>query len=754
MVVLAFILLQWSVGGASAAGWTQRETVAIEAGKDVLSPWSKAWKARDGGAFAALFGPSAYAPDWAAARSLRRDRDGIKEYRWVSVAPAKRGAADLAEQASRYLKSFAAVEAVDLTVLDADLLKGGPDAAVRVSFDLRGRTSDGGLRTDRGVLNLELARGASGWKLRRVEPEALETLASREPAFSDATKASGLAAVPVAARREAIRRGGYALAVGDYDGDGRPDAYVGGSGPGQLFHNEGGGKYRDVTEEAGLGRDTLVKSALFADMDNTGRVSLVLQRFVTDGSPELVFYRNDGGGKFSKAPATVASRNKHDRPMSMAAADFNGDGLLDLYVGYPGTRDFTDPELNTEAGLAHQAVYMNKGGWRFEEAADPKKPALYSEMVRPHSAMGMDVDGDGRPDILVVDDRGDASRFYLNQGGGNFSAEQERSGLQNRAWGMMAAAGDFADAGRDGVYFSNIDFSAGRRIMSFVAAQGPDAAKDLPGYEGLKPVLAGNRLYRPSNATRSSFEEVTAKAGVAWAGEAPAGAVWFDYNNDGLLDLYVANGLWSDDPDSDFASEFVRRKLAEPANAKSSDVNAVMKELQKTRQSFGGYQRNRLFRNNGDGTFTEVGYVTGSDRIEDGYVAAVADIEGKGAYDLILRNADPPSLARPYAPVTVLKNRGLSGNKSLSVYLKGDAGGSAAFGARVTVEIAGRRQSREIRAVQGCVQDEQAAFFGLGAADRADALEVRWPSGTIDRFKNVKAGRILVREGQNRLTAN
>jgi hypothetical protein len=209
-------------------------------------------------------------------------------------------------------------------------------------FDLRGRQKDGSLRTDRGVLRAGLARSGSSWRIRKLERESMESLSAREPVFSDASREAGLADFPIHARREAIRRGGYALAVGDYDGDGLPDLYVGGAGPGRLYHNEGKGRFRDVTREAGLGKDTLVKAALFADMENSVRVSLVLQRFVSDAKEELVFYRTAGRAKFPNLPAVVQRKSPHDRPMSMAAADFNGDGLLDLYVGYPGIRDFTD----------------------------------------------------------------------------------------------------------------------------------------------------------------------------------------------------------------------------------------------------------------------------------------------------------------------------------------------------------------------------------------------------------------------------
>lgn len=747
IAIAAVVLQSVFAAAAGATDWTQRERAATQAEKAVLSPWTKAWKAKDAKAFAALAAPTAEVSSWAAPRVLSRDTGGVKEFRWETAAPKPLASEALIKETAAYLAGFTAVEDVAFTVVDARPAASGAGTRLSVAFDLRGRAKDGALRTDRGLLAVDLSETG---KITRIEPSSMETLTAAEPAFKEITREAGFASVPVVARQEALRRGGYALAIGDYDGDGKPDVYVGGSAAGKLFHNEGGGKFTDVTRESGLGEVTMVKAALFADMDNTGRTGLVLQRFVLDAEQELAFYRNVGGGKFVKADAVVTRKKKHDRPMSMTAADFNFDGLLDLYVGYPGTRDFTDSGLDTEPGVAHQAIYLNKGGWRFEEQADARKPEIYSEVVRPHSALGMSVDG--RPGLVVIDDRGDASRFYQNLGDGRFADVHQKSGLINKGWGMMAVAGDFDREGREGVYFSNIDFTAGHRAVKFVDEQGPDAAKALPGYERAKTIFSGNRLYK-AGETEGTFAEVTAKSGTGWAGEAPAGAVWFDYNNDGMADLYVPNGLWSADPNRDVTSDFVASVLKGEAQDKPEVVNAVMKSIQESGASFAGYQRNRLFRNNGDGTFTEVGYVTGADRLEDGYVAAVADLTGDGTLDLVLRNADPPSLAWSYAPVTVLKNRGLGRNKLLSVHLKGSDGGSSAFGARVTIEVAGRRQTQEIRSVKGCVQDEQAAFFGVGEAKSVDTLEVLWPSGVKDRFKDVKPGAITVREGQNRLSS-
>jgi hypothetical protein len=368
--------------------------------------------------------------------------------------------------------------------------------------------------------------------------------------------------------------------------------------------------------------------------------------------------------------------------------------------------------------------------------------------------LGIDLNLDGRQDLLVVDDRGRPSPFFMNLGDGRFIESQTKAGLLSQGWGMTAAAGDFSGIGRNGLYFTNIDLTAGHRIQRFIERAGETAT--APGYARLKAVMQGNKLFRPAPIGQREFAFVddTEKAGVAYAGEAPAGAQWLDYNNDGRLDLYVANGLWTA-AGADYAAEFARSFVGQAAEPQAgSDANQVMRMLQKTGRAFAGAQRNRLFRNNGDGTFTEVGYVTGADRAEDGYAVAVADLDRKGRLDIVLRNADPSSLAAKAPAVTLLRN--VSGNawKSLTVALEGARGPASAIGARIIARTGKTVQVREITAVEGAVQSEPVAFFGLGAAAKVDSLEVRWPSGLIDSYQGVASGRLTAHEGETKIASS
>jgi hypothetical protein len=158
--------------------------------------------------------------------------------------------------------------------------------------------------------------------------------------------------------------------------------------------------------------------------------------------------------------------------------------------------------------------------------------------------------------------------------------------------------------------------------------------------------------------------------------------------------------------------------------------------------SLNGNERDCLFRNNGDGTFTEVAYVNQADRVEDGRGVAVLDYDQDGALDVVLRNYRQPA--------QFLRNVGPAGHW-LQVQLVGTRSNRDAVGARITITAGGRRQMREVHAGSGYLSGSSLVqHFGLGPQSQVETLHVRWPSGAETRLADVAANqRLLLREGDD-----
>ncbi len=766
--------LQASPNAQMAAEW---ELVApFEA--DVLKPLTGALRTGDVAAWSGRFVDGGSDVAWASASQGEGAREvgpGLEGVDWV-VAAAAPGA-----EVGAWLASLGQVRFAALHVTDMQATADG--ASFGISMDVRGERADGVRRHDRGQLRADAVRTASGFLLRGLVVEAMETvrtLEGREPAFADVTSAMGMGHLPVIARSEAIRRGGYALVTEDMNGDGRADLLVGDAGPVKLFRQTDAG-FVDVSEAVGLRGERSVKSAAVADLDGDGLKDIVLLRFVTDGTDtlyktmrdahamvdmkvpdatgEIVAYRGQADGTFAYLGDILPRGYAYDRAMPLVLADFDVDGRLDIYVGFPGVRDFTNAlaEGDRPEKLASQGLWLNQGGFRFDEA--PQRPDDFRSHtdVYPHAALATDLDGDHLPDLLVVDDSGRQNTVYLNDGQGGFVRAETGLGLAQAGWSMGMVAGDLDGDGDLDVFTSNLDLRADRRRLASLGQGSIAAVRQTlgPSYP-----IQDNGLWRNDGGT---YADVAPQAGVAFAGAGAAVPQLLDYDADGLLDVYLPAGLWSGG-DVDFervfldaasrGQEFQDPLVAGPGAKVANPALQVLREATGTgvkagegllpALSFAGYEPNRLLRNNGDGTFTDVAFLEGADLIEDGYVAATVDLDADGRQDLVLRHCDPAP-GRPYNPVSMLRNQ-LPERSSVTVRVAGVSSNPDGVGALLTAEVAGRRLVRDIQGVAGAVQSEGVAFFGLGDADKLDRLEVRFPSGAVRVFTDVPAGRVVVRE--------
>jgi hypothetical protein len=745
------------------------ESRVAELEQGVLSPWVSSWTRKEKGPSTGL--------NWSTSATVVRELDGVEESDWLPASVQLSEAGTDSDYSKDYLQSFSTINSFSLVVYDAAHRESNTEIWVR--YDLRGTLLGGDRQHDRGQIRLLIDSNNSIIEATALDMERL--VLSRAPSFTDSTEEWGLNAIPMSDRKEAIRRGGYALAVADYDNDKHPDVLVGNYGPIKLMRNTGTG-FEDVTLQAGLDEDGLVKSAAFADLDNDGDRDLILLRFVVDAQDTLgnfVLYENTNDGQFVKHEHVLPRSRQYDRAMPLTLADLNGDGLLDVYIGFPGIRDFTSgiAARTRPSWLASQGVWFNQGGLSFSEISESN--IILDNEVYAHAALASDLNNDGVPELIIVDDSGRTNPIYQMSEGGVFVNAAEEMGLASSGLSMGITTGDFNGDGRLDLITTNVTLMAGERIINEALRVGLPHPAYTQNFLRLKEDYKALRLY--TNQGDGQFVEAL-QSGLTWSGDAAGAGEWIDYNHDGLLDYYLPNGLWSSGEKS-IDSLFFRAELSadhdplqrgvdpekdalydsrspdeQSGNVMQNDVhggpifeepldaNPMLRFLReaddedgKLKYSLGGHQHNRLYRNNGDGTFTEVGFLEGADRIEDGYIVSPVDVNNDGRQDLILRNTDPAPQTE-YLPVVFLRND-REDAKTLSLHLS-HGSNETSVGAQVHAWIGEKHILRELRSVNGAVQADPTVIIGMGDSNSIDRLEVLWPSGVTVSVTDVSAGEL------------
>lgn len=537
--------------------------------------------------------------------------------------------------------------------------------------------------------------------------------------------------------------GNNGVCVGDIDGDGLDDIYVCQPAglPNRLYKNRGDGTFADVTEQGGVGILDGTSCALFADLTNNGRQDLIVVR----ASGPLLF-ANRGDGTFELKPdAFPFARPLQGSFTGASAADYDGDGLLDIYFCtysvYQGLSEFEYPKPYYDAQNGPPNFLMrNRGNHSFEDVTVRSGMDVNNKRFS-FAAIWNDYDRNGWPDLYVVNDFG-RKVLYRNNGNGTFTDVSGEAGVEDPAEGMSMTWLDYDNDGWDDLYAVNMWESAGRRVTSQAEfmPSAPEGVRHIFRRDGL-----GNTLFH-NEGTNGKFRETTEESGTRFGGWNWGSEAW-DFDHDGYADLYVANGFISGENREDLSSFYWRQVAARSLDAGGRaqayiDAWSAINEFIRNGYTWSGYQRNNFYVNNRNSTFSEAASALGIGCIEDSRSFALSDLDGDGVLEIVLKNRTAPQLR-------IFQNRMNPLGPSIVFSLRGTRSNRDAVGAVIELETRQRRQTKTVRAGSGFLsQNTKSVHFGLGKEHGTLRATIQWPNGARQVFENLPANRrIQVVEG-------
>jgi len=536
--------------------------------------------------------------------------------------------------------------------------------------------------------------------------------------------------------------GHHGISVADIDGDGFDDLYVCQPAglPNRLFRNRGDGTFEDITELSGLGILENTACALFADFDNSGRQGVIVVR----ANGPLLF-RNLGGGKFRVKPDAFHFENPPRGTFTGAAiADYDRDGWLDIYFCLYAFYQDTDqyrypmPYYDAENGPPNFMMRNNRDG-TFGDVTRQSGLDQHNTRFSFCCAWG-DYNDDQWPDLYLVNDFG-RKNLYRANGDGTFTDVAPEAGVEDAGAGMSGCWLDFDNDGRQDLYVADMWTAAGLRVSQQDNFQ-KESGKQIRGL--YRKHAMGNSLFQNSESGR--FADASAHSGTMMGRWAWSSDAW-DFNHDGFLDLYIANGMISGETRDDLNSFFWRQVVAnsplerKPNHEYEQGWNAI-NELIRSDGTWSGFERNVFYLNNRDGTFSDVSGIVGLDCMEDSRTFVLADFDHDGRQEMVLKNRNGPQLR-------FFKNVIPDLAPAIAFRLTGKKSNRDAIGTCVTVESELGRQTRWLQAGSGFLaQHSKELFFGLGAAKGPIRASIRWPSGLVQNLAGLPHNhRVWVEEG-------
>ncbi|MEL7269410.1 MAG: VCBS repeat-containing protein [Bacteroidota bacterium] len=533
--------------------------------------------------------------------------------------------------------------------------------------------------------------------------------------------------------------GGAGVGVGDFNNDGLLDIYFAGNQVAdRLYLNKGNLHFEEATKQAGIQDDGGWSTGVtLADVNGDGNLDIYVSRELYDHKPELrenLLYINQGDGTFSEK-AKAYGINSNQRTRHATFLDYDKDGDLDLFLltQPPNPGNFSEFRgANLKDPEYAMLLYQNNGD-RFEEVSASAGVSLTGF---PNGVSASDVNNDGWPDLYVANDFNAPDLLLINNQDGTFTNRLEESVNHTSFYSMGVDVADINNDALLDVFVLDMVAEDNFRQKSNMSGMDREAFWRVYDEGGYYQYMYNSLQLNNGNTTFSDVAQLTGMAATDWS--------WAnliaDFDNDGLKDVYITNGLLRDIRNTDadkavgqYVLDTANEWISENPNAGDISIWDIL-DLDEALAILPSQPlKNYAFQNKGNLQFEKTSDTWGLDQESFSNGAAYADFDNDGDLDIIVNNINQEAF--------VYRNN--AEQQTDTNYLRlslSDTDGQSVFGTKVFVHYGGEVQMVETTNVRGIYStSEPTVHFGLGSYKKVDSIVVRWPNNTQTVKKKVAA---------------